>query len=66
MSITLLSYTSLNSVPGTDQCSVTYLVERQAIYFHRFNMAGRDEMETYRHTNDDSETDSDDIDTVGA
>ena len=29
-------------------------------------MVGCDEMETYRHTNDDSETDSDDTDIVGA
>ena len=42
------------------------LFERHAIYFHEFNMAGCDEMETYRHTNDDSETDSDDTEIVGA
>ena len=29
-------------------------------------MAGCDEMEIYRHTNDDSEADSDDTDVVGA
>ena len=29
-------------------------------------MAACDEMETYRYTNDDSETDSDDYDIVGA
>ena len=51
-------------VPETDQCSVTYPEERHAVIFRDFNVAGCDEMETYRQTNDDSETDSDDIEIV--
>ena len=31
-----------------------------------FNLAGCDKMETYRYTNDGSETDSDDTEIVGA
>ena len=43
---------------------MTGLTERNI--FDGFNMAGYDEMWTYRYTNDDSETDSDDTDIVGA
>ena len=35
-------------------------------YISRFSMAGCGETETYRQTNDDSETDSDDIEIVGS
>ena len=45
---------------------MTYAEERHAVIFRDFNMAGCDETETYRQTNDDSETDSDDIEFVGA
>ena len=53
-------------VPETDQCSVTYAEERHAVIFRDFNMAGCAETETYRQTNDDSETDPDDIEIVEA
>ena len=53
-------------VPETDQCSVMYAEERHAVIFRDFNMAGCTETETYRQTNDDSETDSDDIEIVEA
>ena len=70
MSITLLRYTSLNSdrkiVPESDQCSVTYAEERHAVIFRDFNMAGCAETETYRQINDDSKTDSDDIEIIEA
>ena len=45
---------------------MTYAEERHAVIFRDFIMAGCDEMETYRQPNDDSETDSDDIESVGA
>ena len=45
---------------------MTYAEERHAIIFRDFNMAGCDETDTYRQTNDDSETDFDDIEIVGA
>ena len=77
MSITLLRYTSLNSASERASkkrprnkpmfCDVTgWTVERHAIYFQGFSMAGCDEMEAYRYTNDDSETDSDDNEIAGA
>ena len=53
-------------VPESDQCSVTYPEERHAVIFCDFNVAGCAETETYRQTNDDSETDSDDIEIVEA
>ena len=53
-------------VPETDQCFVTYPEERHAVIFRDFNVAGCAETETYWQTNDDSETDSDDIEIVGA
>ena len=58
MSITLLRYTSLNSASDPE--------ERHTVIFRDFNVAGCPETETYRQTNDDSETDSDDIEIVGA
>ena len=45
---------------------MTYPEERHAVISRDFNMAGCAEMETYWQANDDSETDSDDIDIVGA
>ena len=45
---------------------MTYAEERHAVIFRDFNMAGYAETETYRQTNDDSETDSDDIEIVEA
>ena len=45
---------------------MTYAEERHAVIFRDFNMAGCAETETYRQTNDDSETDSDDTEIVGA
>ena len=45
---------------------MTYAEERHAVIFRDFNMAGRAKTETYRQTNDDSETDSDDIEIVEA
>ena len=45
---------------------MTYPVERHATIFHDFNLARCAETDTYRQTNDDSETDSDDIEIVGA
>ena len=45
---------------------MTYPEERHAVIFRDFNVAGCAEIETYRQTNDDSETDSDDIEIVGA
>ena len=45
---------------------MTYAEERHAVIFRDFNVAGCAETETYRQTNDDSETDSDDIEIVGA
>ena len=45
---------------------MTYPEERHAVIFRDFNMAGCAETETYRQTNDDSETDSDDIEIVEA
>ena len=45
---------------------MTYAEERHAIIFRDFNMAGCDETDIYRQTNDDSETDFDDIEIVGA
>ena len=45
---------------------MTYPEERHAVIFRDFNVAGCDETDTYRQTNDDSETDSDDIEIVGA
>ena len=45
---------------------MTYAEERHAVIFRDFNMAGCAEMETCRQTNDDSETDSDDIEIVEA
>ena len=53
-------------VPETDQCSVTFAEERHAVIFRDINMDGCAETETYCQTNDDSETDSDDIEIVGA
>ena len=53
-------------MPELDQCSVTLLEERHAAIFRDFNMAGCAETETYRYTDDDSETDSDDTGIVGA
>ena len=53
-------------VPESDQCSVTYAEERHAVIFRDFNVAGCAETETYRQPNDDSETDSDDIEIVRA
>ena len=45
---------------------MTYPEERHAVIFRDFNVAGCAETETYRQTNGDSETDSDDIEIVGA
>ena len=45
---------------------MTYTEERHAVIFRDFNVAGYAETETYRQTNDDSETDSDDIKIVRA
>ena len=45
---------------------MTYPEERHAVIFRDFNMAWCAEAEPYRQTNDDSETDSDDIEIVGA
>ena len=45
---------------------MTYAEERHAVIFRDFNVAGYAETETYRQTNDDSETDSDDIEIVRA
>ena len=45
---------------------MTYAEERHAVIFRDFNVAGCAETETYRQTNDDSETDSDDIEIVRA
>ena len=45
---------------------MTYAVERHAVIFRDFNVAGCAETETYRQPNDDSETDSDDIEIVRA
>ena len=45
---------------------MTFLEERHAVIFRDFNMAGCAETETYRQTNDDSDTDSDDIEIVEA
>ena len=45
---------------------MTYAKERHAVIFRDFNVAGCAEMDTYRQTNDDSDTDSDDIDIIGA
>ena len=53
-------------VPESDLCSVTYAEERHAVIFRDFNVAGCADTETYRQTNDDSETDSDDIKIVRA
>ena len=74
MSITLLRYTSLNSASERASknrtryrpmfCDVCGGTARS--YISRFNMAGYAETETYRQTNDDSETDSGDIEIVGA
>ena len=73
MSITLLRYKSLNNASERASKKRTRIrpmfcdvVERHAIYFHRFSMAGCDKMVTYRHINDDNETDSDDTEIVGA
>ena len=43
-----------------------YAEERHAVIFRDFNVAGCAKTDTYRQTNDDSETDSDDIEIVGA
>ena len=45
---------------------MTYAEERHAVIFRNFNMAGCAETEPYRQPNDDSETDSDDIEIVEA
>ena len=45
---------------------MTYAEERHAVIFRDFTMAGCAETETYRQTNDDSDTDSDDIEIVEA
>ena len=45
---------------------MTFLEERHAVIFRDFNMAGCAETETCRQTNGDSETDSEDIEIVGA
>ena len=45
---------------------MTYAEERHAVIFRDFNVAGCAETETYRQPNDDSETDSDDIEIVRA
>ena len=45
---------------------MTYAGERHVVIFRDFNMAGCAETETYRQTNDGSETDSDDIEIVEA
>ena len=45
---------------------MTFLEERHAVIFRDFNVAGCAEMETCREPNDDSETDSDDIEIVRA
>ena len=73
MSITLLIYSSLNSASERASknrtrnrpmfCDVCGGTARS--YISRFYMAGCAETETYRQTNDDSETDSDDIEIVG-
>ena len=74
MSITLLRYTSLNSASERASknrtrirpmfCDVSGGTARS--YISRFNVAGCAETETYRQPNDDSETDSDDIEIVRA
>ena len=74
MSITLLRYTSLNS--ASERTSINRTRNRPMFcdvcggtahsYISRSSIAGCAEMETYRQTNDDSETDSDDIEIVGA
>ena len=43
-----------------------YAEERHAVIFRDFNVAGCAKTDTYRQTNDDSETDSDDIEIIGA
>ena len=45
---------------------MTYAEERHAVIFRDFNVARCAETETYRQPNDDSETDSDDIEIVRA
>ena len=45
---------------------MTYAEERHAVIFRDFNVAGCAETETYRQLNDDSETNSDDIEIVRA
>ena len=45
---------------------MTYSEERHAVIFRDFNVAGCAETDTYRQTTDDSETDSDDIEIIGA
>ena len=45
---------------------MTYPEERHAVIFRDFNMAGCAETETYRQTNGDSESDSEDIEIVEA
>ena len=45
---------------------MTFLEERHAVIFRDFNVAGCAETETCRQPNDDSETDSDDIEIVRA
>ena len=45
---------------------MTYAEERHAVIFRDFNVAGCAETETYWQPNDDSETDSDDIEIVRA
>ena len=43
---------------------MTYAEERHAVIFRDFNVTGCAETDTYRQPNDDSETDSDDIEIV--
>ena len=45
---------------------MTYPEERHAVIFRDFSMAGCAETETYRQPNNDSETNSDDIEIVEA
>ena len=45
---------------------MTFLEERHAVIFRDFNVAGCAETEPCRQPNDDSETDSDDIEIVRA
>ena len=45
---------------------MTYPEERHAVIFRDFNVVGCAETETCRQTNDDTDTDSDDIEIVGA